>query len=397
MPNVEFQGVNYTLMRTWWVDLAELDDDQQAVITLPPDGNYLVLGPPGCGKTNLLLLRGKYLYKKGLHNIAVVVSTHTLQKFLTSGSKNYDFPSDRVLTHARWQTNLLHEYGVQIAPPDGYMESRAYLTAQIESLVASRNIKGRFDAILIDEAQDYSVDELALFKRVSKRIFAVADSKQQIYQGKATQAQMEGLLPNCTQLTFHYRNGLKICQVADAIAKDNDDYVPMVDGCKYTESGQESSVTHAQYNDLDDQIADAIKRVTSQTLAYPDEYIGIIAPKKEDMLRIADALYDSDLADLCVSQGGGESIEFTPDKPICICTIHAAKGLEFRATHILGAEKMKNFSNNKNLAFTAVTRTQTALAIYYSGTLPGFLDQALISLDGEPKDFELTDLFGGGN
>ncbi len=208
---------------------------------------------------------------------------------------------------------------------------------------------------------------------------------------------MEGLLPNCTQLTFHYRTGLKICQVADAIAKDNDDYVPMVDGCKYTENGQESSVTHAQYNDLDDQIADAIKRVTSQTLAYPDEYIGIIAPKKEDMLRIANALYDSDLADLCVSQGGGESIEFTPDKPICICTIHAAKGLEFRATHILGAEKMRNFSNNKNLAFTAVTRTQTALAIYYSGTLPGFLDQALISLDGEPKDFELTDLFGGGN
>jgi superfamily I DNA and RNA helicase len=383
------------MQRTWWVNLNELDKDQQAVIALPADGNYLVLGPPGCGKTNLLLLRAKYLYKKGLHNIAIIVSTRTLQQFITSGSKAYDFPSDRVFTHTRWQMNVLQQYGVKVAPPDGYNEQRSYYTQEIESLVKVKKLTASFDAILIDEAQDYSLGELKLFKQLAKRMFAVADSKQQIYTGKVSQHDLESLLPDHKELKFHYRNGLRICELADAISGDNGSYVSMVSGSKYTEKGQESSVVHGQYDDLDAQIDEVLKKVASQIVAYPDEYIGVIAPKREDVEYIAERLFDSDLADLCVAQGAGETIEFTPTKPICICTIHAAKGLEFRATHLLAADKLKNFSHSKNLAFTAVTRTKTALAVYYSDTLPGFLDQALTLFDEEPKDFDLSELFGG--
>ena len=37
---------------SWWFDITDLDDDQKDVIELPPDGDYLILGPPGSGKTN---------------------------------------------------------------------------------------------------------------------------------------------------------------------------------------------------------------------------------------------------------------------------------------------------------------------------------------------------------
>ena len=46
---------------SWWFDISDLDEDQTDVIELPPDGNYLILGPPGSGKTNLLLIRAEYL------------------------------------------------------------------------------------------------------------------------------------------------------------------------------------------------------------------------------------------------------------------------------------------------------------------------------------------------
>ncbi len=380
---------------TWWVDLNQLDTEQQAVISLPPDGHHLVLGPPGSGKTNLLLLRAKYLYKKGLKNIAVIVSTRTLQQFIVSGAKGYDFPSERVFTHTRWQMNVLTEYGAQIAPPDGYAEQRTYFNEELTTLIDVRKLKTPYDAILIDEGQDYTLDELKLFLLLSKRLFAVADSKQQIYRGKVSERDLTSLFSKVSVLKNHYRNGVRICQLADEIAKTSEGYVSMLDGCKYDEKGQESSIASQEYKDLDSQLTAAIEKIGSQILAYPKEYIGVIAPKRDDVALIAEALYDSDLGDLCVSQGSGETIEFSPDKPICICTVHAAKGLEFRATHILAAEQFANFSHNKNLVFTAVTRTKTALSVYHSGILPGFFDQALNVVKGESQDFDLADLFGG--
>ena len=46
---------------TWWVDPSQLDVDQKKVIRAGADQDLLILGPPGSGKTNLLLLRDNYL------------------------------------------------------------------------------------------------------------------------------------------------------------------------------------------------------------------------------------------------------------------------------------------------------------------------------------------------
>ena len=63
------------------------------MISLAAEGNHLVLGPPGSGKTNILLLRANYLTLSGKPNIAIVVFTRTLSKFIASGGKEYDFPA----------------------------------------------------------------------------------------------------------------------------------------------------------------------------------------------------------------------------------------------------------------------------------------------------------------
>jgi superfamily I DNA/RNA helicase len=48
-------------MDSWWRELGDLNDEQRNVIKLPAEGSFLVNGPPGSGKTNLLLLRANYL------------------------------------------------------------------------------------------------------------------------------------------------------------------------------------------------------------------------------------------------------------------------------------------------------------------------------------------------
>jgi len=81
---------------TWWTQPEELDEAQQEVVALDSDSDHLVLGPPGSGKTNLLVLRAAYLYGAGYQNIAVLTFGRVLREFLVSGSTNYTFPSNKI-------------------------------------------------------------------------------------------------------------------------------------------------------------------------------------------------------------------------------------------------------------------------------------------------------------
>ncbi len=66
---------------TWWVNQKKLDPDQLEIIGLGLNGSYLIQGPPGSGKSNLLLLRANYLIKKGRTNVIVLVFTKSLEQF----------------------------------------------------------------------------------------------------------------------------------------------------------------------------------------------------------------------------------------------------------------------------------------------------------------------------
>jgi superfamily I DNA/RNA helicase len=72
---------------------------------------------------------------------------------------------------------------------------------------------------------------------------------------------------------------------------------------------------------------------------------------------------------------------FDQQRDICVCTLHSAKGLEFRAFHILAAEGLKKFPMQRELTFMGVTRAKTSLCIYHSGDLPSYLEGALSKLN----------------
>lgn len=91
---------------------------------------------------------------------------------------------------------------------------------------------------------------------------------------------------------------------------------------------------------------------------------------------------------------GGYSA-FESNKRVIVTTIISAKGLEFRAVHLLGMEKISRFRNlQKNLAFTGVTRAKTSLRIYYDKSIPGYLEKGILALDeASTSDPTLDDLF----
>ncbi len=379
---------------TWWVGKKDLDSDQKGVMTLPLDGSYLVLGPPGSGKTNLLLLRANFLHLAGHTNLQVILFTRTLRDFLASGGEEYDFPLHKIVTCRQWQQAFLREHGVPYELPDAFDKQREYLVHKINTLIDRENLTNLYDAILLDEAHDYIPAEIQIFKRLAERLFLVADTRQKIYQVEDSIETLREVTDETKTLRYHYRNGLKICQVADAIAKKNDDYQALIDTSQYDERANPSNVKHFRCNGIEDEADKIVARLDAQLKAFPGEFIGIVCPKREDLLRVWHKVQASPFADSAALQLGDDRVPFDADRPIVLCTFHAAKGLEVRSLHMAGCDTLKRFGHNRNMVFTAVTRAKSSLTLYYSDDIHPYLESALGALAPMPDVPELDDVFG---
>jgi superfamily I DNA/RNA helicase len=379
---------------TWWRGKGELREEQIDVIDLPADGNYLVTGPPGSGKTNILLLRANYLTLLGKSNLLIVVFTKTLQQFIASGGRGYDFAAEKIVTSRKMLTDLLFQYGRTVVIPDGFEEARAYLAEQVANLVSKERLGKVYDAILLDEAQDYTPQEIKLFSKLSERLFAVADSRQKIYTGEDPLDTLRAIVTKALPLVYHYRNGLQICKLADGLAKETEGHEKLIATCQYNEEELPSSVAPPFRGDLAAQSQQIISSLMKQVRAYPGEHLAVICPKNEALTQVWHYLnQDAELAPkLCLV--GEDVTAFDDSKPICVCTIHAAKGLEARAVHIAAADGLKKFQQQRKLAFTGVTRAKTSLAIYHEGDLPGYLQSAIDGLNPPKGKPPIDSLFG---
>lgn len=379
---------------TWWRDSKQLREEQRSVINLSPETSHLLVGPPGSGKTNLLLLRANYIYLAGHKNILVLVLTRTLQEFIAAGGTNYKFPVNKVKTTRRWQLDFLREYNESVDLSGSFEDQRKRIVEKISLVAEERHLGRLYDTILIDEAQDLLPAEVTLFNNLSRHIFATADPQQKIYSIPDSFPAVKETIDEEHRLQYHYRIGRNICKLADALQKGNRDHRRLSDFCNYDEAARPSSAELRDVKDFDKQIESSLDLLVSQLDAYPEELIGIMCPTTEKTLRVWDRIRSSEFGKIAVLQGGGENAPFRPETRLCVSTLHSAKGLEFRAAHVLGCESLEGSPHSINLTYTAITRTKTSLTMYYSQYVPGFLEQAFEDLELEHHAPSLDDIFG---
>ncbi|QWG20829.1 ATP-binding domain-containing protein [Bradyrhizobium sediminis] len=379
---------------SWWKDLGQLDDEQKKVISLDDDIDHLVVGPPGCGKTNLLLLRASYLHKKGTANIKVLAFGRVLKEFIASGTAHYPFAPDKVQTFMRWAYEVLAANGVGLEEEDDFDKVRDQMFAKLEEVAAMKRAENVYDVILLDEAQDYSADEVNLIRSFGERIFAVGDNNQRISEKTGALEKLEELGAKMAILRHHYRNGIKICRVADGIKNIIDDPNGMEATSNYDEAAYPSAVEVLGQLEIQDQIAEAVKRIKTQLQAYPGEMIGVLCPRADDLKAVTAQLIASDIAGEVQVQRAGAYTSIVAGRPVVVTTVQGAKGLEFRAVHLMAADKLKRFSRQRNLTYTAVTRAKTTLVVYHGESLAGYFEKGLKACEiTKPVEPNLKDLF----
>ena len=363
---------------TWWRESAELDNEQRNVISLPPEGSYLVKGPPGSGKTNLLLLRANYVTRMEHPNLAVITFNRTLREFIQSGAPKYAFEPNCIVTVRQFFSGLLDEAN------HGYKEQGEFERIRLDRLQAIQEVLSHrsapmYDVIMLDEAQDYLAGEIEVFRALCADLFMVADSRQQIYPGDTDIAFLESKVDDHIGLTKHYRNGLPICQVADGIGERFSlPYESISPTCNYNSPDLRPSV-EVFADSFAAQCEEIARRLRLQRRAYPEGFLGVICPRLREVRLLKDFLSNTDLADqLCVQIGADGYQRIVAERPIWLSTVHSAKGLEFRALHFAAAEFVNRYGpEQKRLTYTAVTRAKTALTIYHDRALPPYFDAAL--------------------
>ncbi|CAB3779165.1 UvrD-helicase domain-containing protein [Pararobbsia alpina] len=150
----------------WWTKAEQLDPQQAHIVNkVGVDNSFLVTGGPGSGKTNILLLRAQYLFLKRFKNVVVLTVGRSLTEFIRTGvAVKQVLEIDHIATHRQWSLDLIRQYRparASEAMQGDFGESSARC-AEILSEFVDELGPERYQAILVDEVQDLSAQELGM-------------------------------------------------------------------------------------------------------------------------------------------------------------------------------------------------------------------------------------------
>lgn len=378
----------------WWRSEAELDVSQRTIVMRPVGDSFAITGPPGSGKTNLLVLRANFTAGSGSNNILLLTYTNALAKFLKSGlSATSAIKSEQIQTFHSWANRHVYDYvGEKILDDRVNFDDkvRAQLVGKLEAANEIIGSSKLYDAIFVDEIQDLSKRELAALLVLGRRVCICGDVRQGIYSKDGVLI-VEELGLEKHNLINHYRIGHEVAKIADFLMPPGEGEQSLLATASYNvETQGASNATLVECESVDKQFSEMLLRIRVQLDAYPDERIGVFCCRNETAMDLKNCFESTDLTSLVAVHGVDDESVFSDSVRICVLTIHSAKGAEFKAVHIFGAEQLSSYPFNRTkLAYTAVTRAKTSLTVYSSGSMSAAMNSAF----AKPKDIALSDLF----
>lgn len=382
----------------WWKQKKQMDQLQRDFIDLPVGGRYFLSGPPGSGKTNMLLLRAEVTIGSGERDILFITYTRSLADFIRSGSVSRGLiePNQIKTFHSWAYDHVLTHLNERLVSKESDFDEDVREQALKQLIEANKRRPSEFmySAIFVDEAQDLKAEELEVLLELSETVCICGDDRQGIYHRNGMDIPKTAELKSYA-LEKHFRMGHEIARAADRLMPPGKGFPKLESTCNYDQSvfGKSTAEMH-ECQSREDQFELMLEKIKLQLDAFNGEPIGIFCPKQEDRDELRKLLDKTDIAELAYVHGVDEEASFVTDRPIHVLTMHSSKGTEFRCVHIFGAEGLANFPLNRTkLSYTGITRAKTALNVYRTGKTAlklenAFAKKALFSLDNLFTDDE---------
>lgn len=348
--------------RDFYVKEEELDDYQVKIINKRTDSSFIVKGCAGSGKSILALWKAKQIQESG-NSFLFVIYTKALKQYMKDG---------------------IAQIGLSASSVENYNQCFCWSKAG-DSWKKGDWKKGKFDYLIVDEAQDFSKEDILLFKdKAKKALLLYGDSAQQLYKffTDKTAISMDDMayitkFPT-EPLVFNHRLPIKIARLAEYVNIENDD---LVTRCRKEGTELPKILKYNSLNTELDSIAEIIKNRNF-------EDVGILLRNNADVEKVSNYLTSKGLK-VEAKINDNVELDFNSSNPK-IMTYHSSKGLQFEAVFL--PECAVSGIDDRNPLYVAITRTYQSLYIMHSGNLSSFFDTIPPNLYETSLTTEIEDL-----
>lgn len=374
----------------------------------PQSGHFRLRGVAGSGKTLIIAYRAAKLASQGFKVLVVTYNItlwHYIQDMIKRAPFNFDLRNITRIHFHGFCNDILNELGVP-APHENYLEKIVPTVENALKTLSEKKIKDlQFDAILIDEGQDYEegwYNLLCKFLRERDELLIVCDKKQKIYSQDLSwiDKPMKNFPGGWRELKTVYRLPKKI---GDATNRFSDMFGldQSVEVEKYImslEYFKRHLKPHLVWKNIRSvewlsHIENAYKQIESAQLEFGEGHpsdIVILLPTRIMGMEAAE-YFDKNLhikvnhvfEDERESKYHNHKKAFRlGDSRLKMSTIHSFKGWEAMHVILLIPEEWKGLGNLDALVYTAMTRTRKTLIVLncneryveYGGSLPSKWD-----------------------
>jgi len=365
-----------------------LDDSQEAIARKCRSGRHIVQGPSGSGKTLILAHKAAFLkqYKPEIKNILFVCFNITLVNYIKRllAEKSVAMGPEGVEVYHFFElcSKILGEE-VQYEK-----ESNEYYDLVVEETLSKLGTNGvKYDAILVDEGQDFSQGMievvLTLLNNETDNLTLALDAGQNIYgRDLAWHREGEKEPVRIDAVSKIYRNTVEIRDFAQRfMSKTIGKHGEL--GSTYCDvRGPTPELKRFEsYEEITGFVAGTIKSFSEEG-EYPLSEMAILyarrSLKEGDNALIpevfAEGLESKGIMSSWISEDyrAKRSYDITTET-VSISTIHSAKGLDYACVFLVGLDQLEpgvwTEDQIRRLTYVAITRARHRLIIpYVNGT-----------------------------
>ncbi|MGM0901836.1 MAG: 3'-5' exonuclease [Bacillota bacterium] len=384
-------------------DIKTMDLHQENLAKQIGDKNRLIRGVAGSGKTIILASRAKMLSKQNpdwkililCYNISLANAIQQMILHMVNEPEdlfNFDFSAGSPINPVKNQNIVVRNFHSWLKNDLKIHERQ--IPSLLEKLKNKEAILPTYDAILIDEGQDFDPDWLnlvsSLLNEKTQSLLLVEDRAQSIYKRKRSLVQDTGLSfqGRSKVLSINYRNTKQIVKFAwdfyrqhsmfkkKVVKRDLEGEIIAPQSTK--RKGPEPGIIKAKHFPEEMQLVVRMIKNLHQQRNVPLHEMLILYRVKKNFTHpyidtIKRSLEGAGLPYYWITENNTSKRSFErEDERVKISTIDSSKGLDFQAVFIVNVDSMpfpleEDKEREVSLFYIGMTRAKDYLCLSYSG------------------------------